>query len=451
MKKPNLMSSTSILKKSIALALALGITACSNSDNNDSNLTTVSGAVVDGYLSNAEVCLDTNNDKDCTTADKYASVRTNEQGEYSLPEMDPNDIAQYNIIAKIIPGETTDSDFSEQELDAATYSTPKGRSFISPLTSLIVFEIEESDVSVTDAETKVKTELNLVDVSLFENHVKRREEGDTKYIAVHEKAQTVAKSIAAANTAAKQQGISGQKSIHTFVQQELSGANLGVLSAMADFNAAPQKYHDELVHFSQVLESFDAAVEHQHQMMPLFHTALTGFADSYGCVMPEKWHEEMQHCMVMSHMDSKVNSVAQSCPEGQAWHAEMGHCMAMAAESTETVASNDEQSCPEGQAWHAGMGHCMVMTAESTETVASNDEQSCPEGQAWHAGMGHCMAMAVEIDSIVKTGDEAVDGAMEHTHSDAEELVAEAEAEVDEYGCVAPQKWHEAGNHCMVF
>ena len=81
----------------------------SSSTTPQTNDTTISGRVIDGYLSNAKVCIDKNDNLLCDADEDSAFTDAN--GAYTLSvNYDP---APYTLIAEAIPGETEDLDRGE--------------------------------------------------------------------------------------------------------------------------------------------------------------------------------------------------------------------------------------------------------------------------------------------------------------------------------------------------
>ena len=63
------------------------------------------GVAFDGYLSNAKVCIDRDQNLSCDSDEE--SVLTNDKGQYTLPS-DGVDLSKYAIIVEVIPHQTTD-------------------------------------------------------------------------------------------------------------------------------------------------------------------------------------------------------------------------------------------------------------------------------------------------------------------------------------------------------
>ncbi|MEZ8094849.1 hypothetical protein ACED51_12185 [Photobacterium swingsii] len=130
-----------------SLTLALSLTGCgSDSDTNTTTGNTIK--VIDGYLSQAEVCIDQNKNSVCDTGELLPTL-TNAKGEITIP----SDKAGYPIIARAVAGKTSDSDKlgtlgSSYELIAAAGST-----VVTPFTTLAVVQEKTLD--------EIANELNL--------------------------------------------------------------------------------------------------------------------------------------------------------------------------------------------------------------------------------------------------------------------------------------------------
>jgi len=335
MKKQIMVPSASILKKSIPLVLTAVIAACSSSSDVDQG-TAVKGIVADGYLQNAEVCLDTNEDGDCSAEDKYPSVFTDAEGKYTIEGVDPIDLGKYSVIAKVTPGETTDSDFPDETLDAVTYTAGLGHAFLSPLTTLVVNESRATGVSLAVAEAKVKASLGITGtIQLLSDDYIALENNE-----VHEHAQKVARVLSAAHAEAKGDGKEHARDIQAFIQEKINASNISAHTVTSGFDIPEYHSNANLAHLPVALTSYDAVAPHVHDDMANLKVALTGFSDDHGCIAPQEWHAVMSHCMVLNpesddsttgeHSDSAdVANIAEehTCPDGQLWHEEMGHCM----------------------------------------------------------------------------------------------------------------------------
>lgn len=313
------------IKNTLSIALMLGIAACSDNDGNQN--IDLSGQVIDGYLENALVCLDLNDNDMCDASEP--SQRTNSMGEYSF-QAGESGAKQYRVIA-IIDLQTRDSDNENADgsndtvLADAMYSTPPGKRLLSPLTTLVDHELRTatSGTSIMALEKKVKESLSLdMGVNLFSDHVKLAKT-DSKYIQVHSVARVVAKSLA--KPGSDEAGKSSRdilKSRVVATKAELDG-QAHFFAAIVDYDAVPE--HDMAMmmagmsHLRAELENFDPTVEPDmaamREGMAHLRTELEGFDSSN---MPG-----MSGMNGMSEMgDMSEMSDTPECPEGQRWYTE---------------------------------------------------------------------------------------------------------------------------------
>ena len=143
-----------------ALATALLITGCSSSSdstsaNNDASL---SGKVADGYLAGARVCLDLNENGACD--DGEPSTISASGGAFTLQDVTQEQIDSFPLVVEIIVGETIDEDTPGEAITRAyTLTAPAGSVFVSPLTTLIQNEIQESGLSAEEAIASIQARL----------------------------------------------------------------------------------------------------------------------------------------------------------------------------------------------------------------------------------------------------------------------------------------------------
>ena len=130
--------------------------------NTDSSGTgkTLKVTAIDGYLKNAWVCLDVNNNQKCDDSDPHSDVGT-DKGEYNL--LIPSDIKaeDHKIIVKVIEGKTTDMDLPSERLKSYSMTAPQGRTTITPITTLIDFKMKSKQLSLNKARAVVVKSLGL--------------------------------------------------------------------------------------------------------------------------------------------------------------------------------------------------------------------------------------------------------------------------------------------------
>ena len=115
-----------------SLLAALTLTGC-GSDSNESvtpNENTKTITVIDGYLTNAEVCVDKNDNKQCDDGESIGF--TNEKGQLTVPK----ELAAYPLLAKAVVGKTQDSDSIGYVANSYTMGASKNMDVITPFTTM---------------------------------------------------------------------------------------------------------------------------------------------------------------------------------------------------------------------------------------------------------------------------------------------------------------------------
>ncbi|PSW06523.1 hypothetical protein [Photobacterium lipolyticum] len=192
------LTTTTFKHSLLAASITLILTACnSGSSSSDSAVsapltpstpkTSLSGTVADGYLVNATVCLDLNENKKCDSDEP--STISNQGGTFTLSGVNQADIDTYPLVVEVIKNLTIDEDHPEQPIDGDySLTAPAGYTFVSPLTTLVQQEIEANkDVeaySVEDAEASVKIKLG-TDLEMSTDYVAAQKNDST--VSVQEK------------------------------------------------------------------------------------------------------------------------------------------------------------------------------------------------------------------------------------------------------------------------
>ena len=174
--------STFMNKTLLALSIsaaALTLVSCGGSSNGSSSNTTVSGKVLDGYIANAKVCLDSNKNYQCDAGEPYTI--SDATGAYTLSF---GGTATNQIILAQVFENASDADDAGKSLSDAhrvgfTLAAPAVQaSVISPLTTLVTLDLLSSlnapitDAAILASETKVKTKLNNSDAIMGADFVK---------------------------------------------------------------------------------------------------------------------------------------------------------------------------------------------------------------------------------------------------------------------------------------
>ena len=157
-------------KKLLALAVlapAMAITACSNDGAYipGPELGSKDGNVQDGYLRNAIVCVDRNQNKDCDDDEKQ--VRSGVEGNWTLEGLTPRQ-QRFPMVAKAVAGETIDEDTETAVAEAFSYTAPASAKVISVLSTIVQTDIESriakakqdgGSISLAEAESQAKQKL----------------------------------------------------------------------------------------------------------------------------------------------------------------------------------------------------------------------------------------------------------------------------------------------------
>lgn len=125
------------------LLSSLALTGCidSGSDSDaDNSASTVNfdGKVADGYLVNAKVCLDLNNNYACDSDEPFATSSAG--GAFSLSGVTQAQVDSHSVIVEVIAGETYDEDAGDPAVKIQTaykLTAPAGSQFISPITTIV--------------------------------------------------------------------------------------------------------------------------------------------------------------------------------------------------------------------------------------------------------------------------------------------------------------------------
>lgn len=189
---------TSIMTIVAVFTVAL-IAGCGSSGSTSG--TSVSGKVADGYLVNATVFLDKNNNYQLD-ADEI-STTTDANGAYSL-NVDPADVGKYPIIAMAIQGQTIDMDSPNVTvagsyvlcIPALAVSGTVNSNFISPMSTLIREKMDANPgMTLTEAITQLRNQMGLpAGFNLMADYVAGSQSGTNaaQYQTMHTTAQQMA-------------------------------------------------------------------------------------------------------------------------------------------------------------------------------------------------------------------------------------------------------------------
>jgi len=222
----------------IGLAVAVMLSACGGGGSSVGPVT-LSGAVIDGYIKGATVCLDVNANGVCDTTEPSAVTDVN--GKYSLTVPTGVSTSGLHLIA-VVPVGAEDSD---------TPGTPVANAYkmlapadmpavVSPLTTMVSTEMIANGKSVADARIASRTNLALpVDYDFMKDHVASAT-SDTK---AHNVAKVMAAILAVKvgtgtpNASSLGQALaqikSGTTAVDAYNSSDVSGVVSGILGTPA--------------------------------------------------------------------------------------------------------------------------------------------------------------------------------------------------------------------------
>jgi hypothetical protein len=180
------------------------LAACGGGGGGGTNTTassrTLSGVVMDGYLTGATVCLDTNANLLCDDDEPTAKSQTKGTWSFNIPA--GTDTSKLHIIA-VIDANTIDADTGTAPIQSYTLLTPATASnVVTPLTTLVSHKLIESPgLTLAQARAHVITDSNLPAETKFDEDYVANSNTKTHNVAKLI-ADVLGQSTAAVNTAA---------------------------------------------------------------------------------------------------------------------------------------------------------------------------------------------------------------------------------------------------------
>ena len=176
-----------------AAALSLGIIAgCGGGGSTPA--TSILGKVADGYLVNATVFMDKNNNYQLDAGEP--STTTDANGAFTL-NIDSADLGKYPIVAMAIKGQTIDRDINAAVSNSYVMSAPAGATgFISPMSTLIREKMAVNQgMTLNDAMIQLRNQMNLpLGIDMMADYVVASQSGTTatQYLTMRTTAQQMA-------------------------------------------------------------------------------------------------------------------------------------------------------------------------------------------------------------------------------------------------------------------
>ncbi|AGH80118.1 BNR repeat-containing protein [Psychromonas sp. CNPT3] len=213
----------------------------------------ISGTAMDGYLNQAKVCLDINNDLTCTEEDGPISF-TDEFGRYSLNIDKDIDRSQHTLIVEAIPGTTFDMDAPSDAIEKAyVFSAPANNAnIVSPYSTLIHAISQQQGIDFKQAKNELAQQLNLNADDFDADYVASKKD---KYKKMHVLAQGLTQII--------------QKSTQKSVDNGVARVNsrVGVQSKLAFLDISALKTKTDKLSGNNVAASLDAISEQSQQAL----------------------------------------------------------------------------------------------------------------------------------------------------------------------------------------
>ncbi len=183
-----------ILTYSFTLLSIAFLTSCGGSSSSVSDGGSVSGTVADGYLENARVCLDLNNNKKCE--DTEPQDRTDANGKYTIKHQTGEE--NNPTVAEVLSN-TRDKD-TRKFAGTKTYTlvAPKGKRNINPITTMIQEKIDkDNSMDADDAAKIMAQDLGVTDPNtLYDDYVEKSAENSKEHKIMYQMSQMIARAMA---------------------------------------------------------------------------------------------------------------------------------------------------------------------------------------------------------------------------------------------------------------
>jgi len=133
-----------IVKMYVFIAAMFVAMGCDNGDGNLEHLTGEGKVALRGYVQNAKVCLDDNSNFHCDESE--SSTVTDENGKYQIADLNTSeeDLREKSIIAEISETSISTED-NAVEKDTVLAAIPGKPNFISPMTTLVMVEMQRGE------------------------------------------------------------------------------------------------------------------------------------------------------------------------------------------------------------------------------------------------------------------------------------------------------------------
>ncbi|WP_425667609.1 DUF1566 domain-containing protein [Vibrio tubiashii] len=237
-----------LVKKLGAGAISVALIGCGGGSEPDSKLSPsvepsasnrLTGVVMDGYLVNANVCLDKNKNSICDSGDGNI-VQTDSQGKYELPV--EGSTQGYRVLVEAIANKTIDLDNPNQTItkDFTLESPVTHSDVVSPMTSMIASMADLTGESFDEAARTLAADLNVSEDVLKSDYVSG---ASSESQQIHMLARGITRVIQSAQNASKDGGVTEEF------------ARKGSMNRLANLDVAAMKQRtDNLSHGAQNTE-----------------------------------------------------------------------------------------------------------------------------------------------------------------------------------------------------
>ena len=179
-----------IFNSLLMVIVSYNILGCSDSDHSDS---LISGKVIDGYISNAKVCIDLNKNRSCDANEP--STLSDLSGKYTIAN-ENNEYAEYPVVAEIIKDFSVDSDEPKEKIEKSlSLMSPANVKTISSLTTLIYFDMTLNNKSLDAAHQDLLKYFGLdTSLNLLIDYMEK-ENNNPDYATIHAISKTAFKNM----------------------------------------------------------------------------------------------------------------------------------------------------------------------------------------------------------------------------------------------------------------
>lgn len=165
--------SSSLVIPLLGGVLSATLVACGGSGGSGGGGQVLNGLTIDGYIKDAKVCLDTNENLKC---DDDISTKSTEVGAYALTVPSGMNLSKYHIVVDVEKGVASDADDDGAKVAVGyTLMAPATKAeVVTPLTTFVSYQmIQTKGLSLDDAVVQTKRDLGIdANTDLSKDYVK---------------------------------------------------------------------------------------------------------------------------------------------------------------------------------------------------------------------------------------------------------------------------------------